>query len=173
VARGVRLDHLGRAVEIPLAWIGLEAYLARTLDLHQQLCAAYGTAMPSDAAGAVRESVASGFVDFAALSTGMQVQVIERVAGEPAAASQLLHRNAWIRQALAENDAACRELVASNAAAVGGGFSLQSTAADLTSTYAALTASGADGPVTALDKPENILQAFLDISCLHPVRFEP
>ncbi len=178
--RGLNLDHLGDALRIPLDWIGAEPYLAKALELHEQLCRAYGVSMAANSASTLRQGIEAGYVDFAALPTSQQSIVIQRASTSRQAGAEIIALNPWMRDALDFESDRWGPLIEANASAVGDGFSLHNTAADLMSVYGTLfaapcieTCSQPSDDVDSLPEPDNILNAFLDISRLCPVRIEP
>jgi hypothetical protein len=170
--RDVNLDHLGESVQIPLDWIGADQFVEQVLALQSEVSAEYGQSMPANTESMIRERIASGQVDFATLPAGQQAVVIERVATDGGSAEILFDLNPWMRDSLHRDADHWHPLIESNATAVRNGFSLDASARDLERVYQALLDAPTDQPVVALPRPENILNAFLDVTRLAPVRVE-
>ncbi len=171
--RNVKLDHLGESVQIPIDWIEADRFVAQVLTLQSEVSAGYGQAMPASTESTIRERIASGQVDFAALPTARQAIGFERVATDGHSAEILFDLNPWMRDSVDRDPGHWQPLIASNEAAVRSGFSLGASARDIQRVYQALLDTPADQPVAAMPSPENILNAFLDITRLAPVRVEP
>lgn len=169
---GVNLDQLGEAVYVPVDWIDADSFVRQILALHADVCAGYGLPLPSETESIVRDRVATGRIDFASLPTQQQVAVIERIAADRSQAEMILNLNPWMQDSLTGDSDRWNPQITSNAAAVQNGFSLNASARDLERVYQTLLASPTDQPVTALPQPENILNAFLDVNRLCPVRVE-
>ena len=170
--RDVNLDHLGESVQIPIDWIDADQFVAQVLTLQADVSAGYGQPMPANTELIIRERIASGLVDFATLPTDWQAVVIERVATDGHSAKVLFDLNPWMRDSLDRAAKHWQSLIESNATAVRSGFSLDAAARDLERVYQALLDARTDQPVVALPRPENILNAFLDVTRLAPVRVE-
>ena len=78
-----------------------------------------------------------------------------------------------MRESLAGDHESWRALIASNATAVRERFSLESTGADLAAIYQSLMNSAPCEAIAGLPESGKILDAFLDVRRLNPVRVEP
>lgn len=172
-AQGIRLDHLGDALYVPSSWVDSQAFVEQILALQARLCAAYGQTLPPDTEATLRELAAADSIDFAALTTAQQAQLIERIAKDRAAASTIANLNPWMQTSLTGDEHAWLPTIAANAEAVRRGYSLAATAANLTAIYGTLLASATHNSVSALPHPERVLTAFLNVRRLAPVRVEP
>jgi len=170
--RGVNLGHLSDSVQIPRDWLDAGQLQRDLLNLHSKVCAGYGQPPHANADSAIRSPLKNESIDFAALPTQQQIAVIRQLSTEPAAAQSLLARNEWIQRSL-DPQTDWTDLVKANADAVRNGFSLEHSARDLLTVFRTLLQTPATGPVQSLPHPERILDAFLDISHLCPVRVEP
>ncbi len=155
--RGVDLSHLADTLDIPIDWLDVDRFFQESLQLQAEVAAGYGQTLPDTAEETLRIRLLSGTVDFAALSTREQFSILRRLA--------------WMVESLDEQRHQGR--IASNAAAVRTGFSLERSAVDLVSVYQQLLGCPTDEPVESLPSPEQILYSFLDIRRLCPVRVEP
>lgn len=170
--QGLQLDHLGNSLDVPVAWIGAEAFVAGALEFHHGLCRAYGQPLDPDSETKLRARIAGGMIDFAALTTSQQAAVIRRAVGDSSAAAEILNANPWMRTALQRSPADWQERVAANAAVVRTEFSLATCGRRLQTIYGTLFASRQDD-VASIRQPLNILRSFLDIDRLCPLRIEP
>ncbi len=153
---GVDLDGLYRRLEVPLAWVGGEAFTDRLAAGLERSLTAYGRPCEAAAVDRARAAATDGtWIDFGRLDEALQEPVIRRLRADADAAAAL--RPA----ALAETGAAT---IRANRDAVRQTYSLDAYAGTLTAAYEAVAAS-ATGPVDALDGAA-LLDRFLD-----PARF--
>ncbi len=171
--KGLDLTHLGKAVHVPVEWVGRQQLMDRLVALNQQLCSAYGQQSPADIARQAEKLTEGATVDFAVLPAAMQSQVVRRVAGDDVARQQLQQLNPWMRQSLDEDGAIWQTIVPANAQVVRENYSLAATAADLQRIYGILFAAETDAPINTAIAPQQLLHAFLDLQRLHAVRVEP
>lgn len=169
---GIDLKHLGQAVQIPLDWVGPAEYARSILELQTQLCAAYGQELSPATKTIARQRAACRSVDFADLPTRQQVRVLERIVANPDSARIVFDENPWMAESLSDDGMNWKALIESNASVVRREFSLEGTARRLQSIYSALSNSS-QGEIGCVPEPSAILDAFLDIERLRPVRVEP
>ncbi|MEM9659975.1 MAG: hypothetical protein AAF961_16550, partial [Planctomycetota bacterium] len=154
---------------IPFEWIDADELVAELGRIAGGLYEAFGRPPPheqllSETIGGMSETG----IDFASLPTKLQRQTIERTRGSDSQRERLLRINPRLR--LPADGAS--SLVAANAAVVDAQFSLAALGARLAEVYESAFLARADGVALPLERPESILESFLRLDRLHPVRIE-
>ena len=116
--------------------------------------------------------LADGLVDFARLPRLLQRVVIERIGSDGRADDALKGANEWLVTLWDAGEPATAELVAANAEAVRANYSLESAGERLFRIYEEVTASTRSGRTVPPDNGAAILDSFLSLSRLHPIRVE-
>lgn len=173
VAAGLRLDHLRPRLDVPVDWIGAAGWRRDFEQAYRETLVRFGRPLPTaDAlAPALERLIDGGLVDFAALSSRHQAQVVQQVAERDARRQQLWTLNEWIEGALADSGAAA-DAVAHNTAVVRASYSLAACGRRLCDLYRSVAASPRGGDVQPLARGGQILEEFLRPERFQPIRVE-
>ena len=165
-ASGLELDNLYAELPIPLEAIGDLDSLIEALQLsYEWACEGYGvtTIDRKTTSEAIDKLLASGSIDFALLPSRFQEQVIRRAAAEPDS----------LREVVGEAIKACtNDTIATNAKLAREHYSLDVMAERLASAYETAIAEGSPTQVCSAPEGAKVLEQFLRIDRLHPIRFE-
>jgi len=175
LASGVRFPWCYDHLQVPLAWIGEDHFRREILSSYRSVCASYGVEPGSERAlqRQVDAMTENGMVDFAFLPFTMQVAVIRRARDNPTAARQVLEREPPMDWEPSDFDGCrVREILASNAEAIRQHYSPKTAATQLTAVYRSVAASPQAGEMAPLSTGNSILQYFLNLQRLHPIRLE-
>jgi len=172
VAAGLRLESLYRKLSIPLSWLDRQELHDSLATALAELLDAYG--MPPVSPAQLEEQIAALWagdaIDFAALSSALQSAVIRRVCHQPHADKELLELNPALEKTLYEDVAG--ELLAHNSRAVRETYSLDVSGKRLVRLYETVLSSAIDTDCGELPHARRILTGLLNVSRLHPIRFE-
>jgi glycosyltransferase involved in cell wall biosynthesis len=173
-AAGLRFEHLRASFAVPVAWIGADAFQQDVERWYVETLAQYGLkAPPADLlSGALDALIEDGQVDFAALTSARQAEVIRQVVSHGHRRQQLRARNAWIDTALGDSQADAAT-VRHNADVVRREYSLDACGRRLMQIYRSALASPRSEPTQPLADAERILGEFLNLSRFQPIRVEP
>jgi len=172
-ASGVQLEGLRPRLDVPLEWIGADAWRHDIEQRYAATLAQFGRSLPP-AARFRRELdglVVDGLVDFGSLIWLHQQQVIGQVADSDLRRRRLRSRNPWLEDAL-RTDGGHGPEVEQNAATVRRGYSLEACGQRLARLYRAVVASDRTARPQPLDG-ERILDQFLSLARFQPIRVEP
>lgn len=159
-AAGLDLSALYGSIEIPVDWVGRDAYAAAFRQSYRSVCEAYDRASPSESEfdRAIAAHLSAGTVDFGDLNEDLQTKVLERVSTSAQEAGQLWEANPGLRPPTREE----RPEIETNAEAVRDTFSLSSIGHRLLTTYNELARETPALEVTSLETAESLVDAFLD-----------
>jgi hypothetical protein len=173
LSAGLRLDQLRPRLDVPLDWIGAAQWRRQFEQAYTRTLARLGR--PATVAGdfhrVLDRLTADGWVDFAALPSDQQQEVIRQVVESGDRRERLRSRNAWIEDALCGN--CVSDAVAHNAAAVRATYSLAACGRKLAGLYRQVVSSPRGEEVRPLVGAERILDEFLQPERFHPIRVEP
>lgn len=174
-AAGVDLSGLYEALWVPLELVEREQVTAELLQFWQQTRTAYGLSQsPEPETTAVLESLTTaGRIDFARLTTGRQEQVIRLVARNPVLRQQILELNPIIANWSAAERPAENEMIARNAQAVRHYYHPEVIGKQLRAIYAHILSTPANGQIASVPQGELLLDSFLSLDHLYPLRLEP
>ena len=171
-AAGIQLDALYPRLSTPINWIGRDdlrtSLAAELLAVHQSYGLETGT--PHEIANRFDELLAGESVDFAMLNSAQQARIIRLVHGGVAKRDEILRLNPRLQAALTAEPTDA--IVEKNAACVREHYSLAGCDRRLGQLYERVMASPADREVAGPPRSGAVLEAFLDASRLHPIRFE-
>ncbi len=174
VRSGVDLGQLYPRLSVPLGWIGEDDFRSSLSDAYIKAREAYHeepvTQRQLDRE--IDKLIVGGTVDFAALSSRLQQRVIEGIHQDPRRREFLLETNPAVADEFAMDDIDAGALVGRNAHAIRDGYSLEVSGRRLRELYGSVMASECDEDIRPLPHGERILDSFLDISRLHPIRLE-
>ena len=173
-AAGLSFDRMSSSFVVPLDWLGVEAVLDPLREAYGRLVSAYGLA--SIASRRQEQELAALLgdtgVDFARLSPKLQAQVIRRVAERPSeSVPDLIQRNAWLPAAGLADGLSRPQTIKANAEAAEQSFGLAAVGGRLRDVYESLRRAVPEGSVSPLAHEEVVLETFIDIRRLYPVRF--
>jgi glycosyltransferase involved in cell wall biosynthesis len=173
VAAGLRLDELDSRLVVPLDWVGSSRWQRAFQQAYAETLARFGRPGPSPAVfrDALDELSRDGWVDFAALPSGLQQNVIELVSRSSKRRHQVLARNPRIASIL---DAVppSQDTIIHNAQVVRSAYSLAACGQRLVNLYRDILSRPSDIGVRPLAGSERILDEFLKPARFHPIRVE-
>jgi glycosyltransferase involved in cell wall biosynthesis len=174
VQAGISLEGLYDRLAVPLELVDEEAWRRDMQQAYRRVCAAYrqAPAAPREVDSQLDELAAASSVDFAFMSVPLQRDLIARVSRDQAVADEILARNPRLEAALRVDSVAQRDTIRQSAEAVRNGFSLGVIGRRLADLYDIVFRSRADSQLTRLPCAEAILNRFLDIRRLHPLRVD-
>lgn len=172
VNAGMSLDQLYEQLHVPIQWVGREDLYESFAAVYQGLLRDYGidTPSPDELQRRIETLLQREHIDFAALDSAQQTHVIHRVCRDASARKRVLELNPRVAAALDAD--ASEPLIARNAEAVRQTYSLEAAGRRLRRLYDHVAASPVDADFKDLPAADQILSAYLDISRLHPIRFE-
>lgn len=170
VEQGVDLSHLAARVEIPMAWVGADAVAKNLAASYRDLAGRYGRDPESIDRGALDRLASAETVDFARLTPQQQMEVIERVWTDRKSRDIVREGNPVLWDSLATDSQVFGPLIARNAAAVREHWSLEASAGRLEAVYRSVMTCPCSGTIGGLEHPERILEQFLSIDRLYPLR---
>ncbi len=173
VQAGLRLDELDLRLDVPLEWIGVSRWQRAFQQAYTETLARFGRPTPSPAAfrDAWDKLSQDGWVDFAALPSDLQQEVVELVSNSSERRQQVLAHHPRIAQVL---DAVqpSQDTIAHNAQVVRNAYSLAACGRRLVDLYRDILSRTPDGGVRPLADSERILDEFLKPERFHPIRVE-
>jgi len=170
VDAGLQFEWLWPRLDVPLEWIGRDAFRETLLAAYRRTLAVYDRVEPADLAERLDEKIVSEQVDFADLDETLQERVIRAAHDDPQKREQLLQANPRLRAAMELEPGEAAETVAHNADAVRRGFSLTSRGKRLLGIYRQVAASPTMEPPPPLAEPGRILDQFLQIQRFRVIR---
>ncbi len=174
VDQGVQFPWLYDELSIPPDWIDERSLRSQWRDTYRLACAAYGTQPLADRelARQMDELLAGESVDFAILPPKLQATVIRRAQADPDGAAELLAAGDRLAAVATVDCRAAQDVVAANARLIRRHWSLEAIGERLLGVYRSLAASGPTDRLEPLPAGRAILDAFLDIRRLHPIRLQ-
>lgn len=173
VEAGLQLNSLYAQLLVPIDWVGRDSLRESLGQALNHLRINYGiTSTPDDASveHEVGRLLRSETIDFGVLSCLQQTCVIRMVQRDQALREQLLELNPRLRiRTTAEDNSAT---IAANADVVRSVFSLVASGKRLKQLYGCVMESHVETDIQSLPHPDRILNAFLDVQRLRPLRFE-
>ena len=167
---GIRFDALAPTLQVPVEWVRADRIIASLIDHYRELVTAFGERAPAEERLRQQASslIVEDAIDVAYLDIAQQTEVIELVATSAARREELLRRNPlWHR--IEAGWSIGEDTIQSNAAAVETDFGFPAIGGRLASIYAALQGA-AVSDIEPLSQPEAVLNAFLQLARLHPIR---
>ncbi len=170
VASGVCLDGLRSRVSIPVDWLGVDEIFMVLREAFSAAREAYLLPPVTDEqfSREFRDLVEDETIDFACLNSEMQRNVIRMARDSEQQRNELRVLNPWISNSPALTDASP---ISTNAAAVRNGYSVEIAGKRLRTIYNAVLTSGASS-IEAPKAGHRLLDSFLELSRLHPIRLE-
>lgn len=172
VDHGVQFPWLYEELSIPKSWLDEDALRHQWTDAYHAACGAYGVRPLADRPLSLQidAMLAGPSVDFAALPPTLQATVIRRVSADPNAATELSETDARLA-AIGEVDGqSAGDVVVANARSIRRHYSLAVSGERLLDAYRSLAAGPPPDRLEPLPAGRAILDAFLDIRRLQPIR---
>ncbi len=171
-AAGLQLDRLRPRFDVPLDWLDAADWRSQIEQLYGATLAQFGRTLPppNEFRRELDGLVVEGRIDFGALTSQQQQQVLRQVADSDERRRRLRRLNPWLDEAL-QRDRVCGPVVQANASIVRRNYSLAACGRRLSQLYRGV----ADSPRTASPRPfhaERILDEFLNLARFQPVRVE-
>ncbi len=172
VNAGISLDQLYDQLLVPIQWVGRDELYESFAAAYRGLLRDYAIDVPSPDTMQRRIStlLQQDNIDFAALDSTQQTQVIRRVCNDVDARQHVLKLNPRVAAAFDVDSA--EPLIARNAEAVRQTYSLEASGRRLLRLYEHVAASPVGAELQDLPAADQILGAYLDVSRLYPIRFE-
>ncbi len=171
-AAGLQLDGLNPRLDVPVEWVGREAFLERFTAAYRRAIAAFDCPAPDDMTAQATSRIVDGRVDFADLDAELQEQVLRTVAGHEAATAEVRGANPWLDGALRVGRENSSSLVAANAEVIHRTYSLPPNGERLLDLYRRVAAAPRDRAPEPLRNPREILARFLTPGRFRPLRME-
>lgn len=173
VQSGVHFDNLYERIHIPVAWLGRERVTENLLQVYGHVLQAFGMqpVPAAEFAAALEDELMEDAIDFGRLPGQTQAAVIESLCDQPGRRDELRAINPGVVESLATIVSADQQLIVENAEAVRRNYSLTSAGQRLRRVYRQAFESDAAGQPHSAPHCERILESFLSLSRLNPIRF--
>ncbi len=176
VAQGLRLDAMYDSLAVPLDWIGEQALRGSVARIFEQVLGQYDR--KSEMADRfepffddlINDTTSPATVDFATLDVPLQRAVIESVHRDAERREQLVQLNPKIGAMAAASVADAARPIAHNRVVISEDYSLEVFGKRLYQLYQKILSSEDVGRLNALPAGTSILDTFLDVRRLRPVR---
>lgn len=173
VESGLRFPGLRDRLMIPLEWVDVELLRDQLTELHHWACRDFNVEPPANNCGQLDSLLAEGAIDFAMLPSLSQVEAISRVAKDrELALEQLLAVNEGLAAETLLEAAGQEELIAENVDIVRKAYSPEAVGLKIAAVYRAVMADDPPGKVEPAPAGASILDSFLRLDRLNPVRVE-
>ncbi|MCG8450083.1 MAG: hypothetical protein MI725_10965, partial [Pirellulales bacterium] len=169
-AAGLDLEQLYDELLIPTEWIDRQQFFDCLGDIVSRIYRDFGLRLPSETElyHQLDQALENAVIDFARLPIALQREVILRVHLHRDERERLLELNPKLQ--ILPDDAA--DLIAANAEVVRNNFSLAKLGERLSQVYAAVWNSPSGTDVSLPSQGQAVLETFLQMDRLHPVRVE-
>jgi glycosyltransferase involved in cell wall biosynthesis len=173
VDAGIKLETLYPQLLIPVDWVGADDLREPLTHALNHLLDCYGIASSSRDSTLDQQLsslLQTGNIDFGMLDSSLQTRVIRMVLADGGLKEQLFELNPKLLNAI--NPEADEMTIADNADVVRKIYSLEASGKRLKQLYDCVMESDVETDVQTLAHPDRILNTFLDVTRLYPVRFE-
>jgi glycosyltransferase involved in cell wall biosynthesis len=173
-AAGIELEMLYDQLRIPLSMVDRKTVCERLLNTYHAVSASYNQPLIEQATlqRQLDQLMDDGCVDFAFLDGPLQEDVIRAVAGSTRLIDIVLDANPKLNQTFRIDPDTTAEMIEKYADIVREKFSVQSAGRQLRQVYQRVGHSPGGGNVEPLPRGQAILNSFLNIRRLHPIRLE-
>lgn len=169
---GLEYPGLHDELLVPISWLDEQQLRDQLLELHGWACRDYNTRPPSDCGEQLERLLQPGSIDFARLPALCQADIIGHVAAQgEEARDEILALNPGLDLALSL-DPAGKELIAANAEHVRDAYSPEAIGERLCAIYRRLLEADPCGTVQPPSNGSAILNHFLRLDRLMPIRIE-
>jgi len=171
---GIRFDGLCSRLSVPLSWVGEADFRGSFVACYRRVLSMYNRSEPaaSQMHAALDALIVDGTVDFAGLSPRLQQRVIRLIREEAGRREDLHHGNPWIGRALALTAATAEDAIRQNASVIRTHYSVEACGRNLHKLYRTVVESPRDGPVGPPPFGHRVLNTFLHVARLSPIRIE-
>ncbi|MEM9187229.1 MAG: hypothetical protein AAGB00_12110 [Planctomycetota bacterium] len=172
-ASGLKYPGLRDRFRVPTAWLQTDLVRRHVLELHTWMCRDFNREPPPETAEELDALLATGSIDFAALPSLSQAEVIGRVAQDrEGALEQIAACNEGFGAARHLDAAGQEQLIEANAARVRSEYSPEAVGKRLAAIYRTVMADSPAEEVEPAPAGASILASFLSLDQLCPVRVE-
>ncbi len=173
-AAGIGLEMLYDELRVPLLIVDRKTVRERLINTYHSVCASYNQP-PIEPVALHRQLdqlMGDECVDFAFLDGPLQEDVIRAVAGNARLTDNVLDANPNLNQTFQIGPDTTAEMIGKYAGVVREKFSVDSAGKQLKQVYQRVCDSPGGGNVEPLPRGQAILNSFLNIQRLHPIRLE-
>lgn len=172
VEQGIAFDPLYDRLAVPLELIDARQARDELAATYRAVCGEYGqSAVEGNVLERqIDELIVDNTIDFACLDSKLQQSLIERVVEDRVDGERLLAANPRLAVAIEIDEELQAETIARNAEHVRQRYSLKAAGGQLVKIYQAILAGETGDNRAALPHGQAILQSFLDVRRLHPIR---
>jgi FMN phosphatase YigB (HAD superfamily)/glycosyltransferase involved in cell wall biosynthesis len=174
VEEGIRFPWLYDKLSIPMGWLDERELRSEWTSAYRLACGAYGVRPLADQelSQQIDTLLAGGSVDFAALPPALQATVIRRAWTSPDCAAELLVANGELAAVGKIDCDSGRDVILANARSIREHYSLEAIGKRLLGVYQSLAGSPRPNRLEPLPAGRAILDAFLAIRRLQPIRLQ-
>lgn len=173
IDNGLTFAGLRDELRVPLAWLDTATLRTQLSELHEWACHDFNVPVPADTAAQLDAMLSGDSIDFAKLPSQGQAEVIRQVAeNRLQATDEIMACNEGFAADSAFDTSSQASLIASNAESVRREYSPEAVGNRLVSIYQKVLADSTGQPTTPAPAGESILEAFLRLDRLNPVRIE-
>ncbi|QGJ70816.1 Glycosyl transferase group 1 [Planctomycetales bacterium 10988] len=170
---GLQLDALADHVWIPIEWLGKEnfqsmliSYLRPVLEAYQQ------PSSENNQTKEIEKLIKNHCIDFGKLDSQWQEKILEKLFHEPEARETLLTLNPHISAGFSLAQMKPTALIEANKQVVQSHYSMQASGERLLTIYQKVMSSKKSTHFEETDAGKDLLNCFLSIEALYPVRLE-
>ncbi|MCH2118622.1 MAG: hypothetical protein MK161_13075 [Pirellulales bacterium] len=173
-AAGIGLEMLYNELRIPLLMVDQKMVRERLIDTYHLVCASYNQPPiePVSLDRQLDQLMEEGCIDFAFLDGALQEKVIRAVAGSTRLTDNVLDANSNLNQTFQIDPDRTAGMIDRYASVVRNQFSVDSAGKQLKQVYERVYDSPGSGNIEPLPQGQAILNSFLNIRRLHPIRLE-
>ena len=171
-AHGLALDTLASRIQVPVDWVGHQAFCTMVETSYRNVLDAYERPVPESRwlERNIERKIEAGQVDFGDLDVALQSRVLERLAHDTNARQQLADHNPTMLETLSNNTALLDETVAENANIVDQHYSVDASGQRLVDLYTSVFECSASRTIKPPENADAILDAFLSLDRFRPLR---
>ncbi|MEN1680905.1 MAG: glycosyltransferase family 4 protein [Planctomycetota bacterium] len=173
LASGLEFRGLRSELRVPLSWVDTAELRRQLVELHGWACRDFNIAPPGDTAAQLETLLGGDSIDFASLTTACQAQAINKAADNPShALAELVAINDGLSETALFDGEGQAELIAPNAERVHQAYSPAAIGSRLSEIYGRVMADAPGKAPTPPPAGDFILDHFLRLDRLRPVRIE-
>lgn len=172
IETGLELDVLRPTVTTPIDWIGESQFGDLLRGLYERVLDDYGVDLPQARERLKRrieQRLDDGVLDFGEVDEELQAKVIERIAGQSSAKTQLQELNPWMVESLAADGNGSAQTINSNADAVRAHYGFAVVGRRLADLYKTIASCEDRDYAEPLEDTACIVTRFLDGQRFRPI----